>query len=96
MLQFRLSTLFLIFFVVAATMALPQCRRKLGQGAGGACGDPVEIVRIGRRGMAMLNDQSGKTNVKLRWFHPTPSCLLVVLLVVEGILFFSERWFPKV
>ena len=32
---------------------------------------------------------------KLRWFHATPGRLLVVLLAVEGILFLSERWFPK-
>jgi hypothetical protein len=32
---------------------------------------------------------------KLRWFHPTPSWLLVVLLAIEGLLMLSERWFPK-
>ena len=32
---------------------------------------------------------------KLRWFHPTPGRLLVVLLAVEGILLLSEPWFPK-
>jgi hypothetical protein len=33
---------------------------------------------------------------KLRWYHPRPSCLLVILLVVEGVLLLSERiqWFP--
>ena len=30
-----------------------------------------------------------------RWFCPTPSRLLVVLLIVEGILLLSEPWFPK-
>ena len=32
---------------------------------------------------------------KLRWFHPTPGKLLVVLLAVEGLLLLSERfkWF---
>ena len=32
---------------------------------------------------------------KLGWFHPTPGRLLVVLLAVEGVLLFSEAWFPK-
>jgi len=32
---------------------------------------------------------------KRRWFHATPGRLLVVLLVVEGSLLLSERWFPK-
>ena len=33
---------------------------------------------------------------KLRWFHPTPGRLLIVLLAVEGVLLLSERfqWFP--
>ena len=32
---------------------------------------------------------------KLRWFHPTPARLLVILLVIEAILLLSEQWFPK-
>jgi hypothetical protein len=32
----------------------------------------------------------------LRWFHPTPARLLVILLVAEGILLLSQPWFPKV
>jgi Leucine Rich repeat len=32
---------------------------------------------------------------KLRWFHPTPARLLIVLLVIEGILLLSKPWFPK-
>ena len=32
---------------------------------------------------------------KLRWFHPTPGKLLVVLLAVEGGLMLSKPWFPK-
>ena len=30
-----------------------------------------------------------------RWFHPTPGHLLLVLLAIEAILFFSERWILK-
>jgi hypothetical protein len=29
---------------------------------------------------------------KPRWFHPTPSWLILVLLVVEGLLWLSERF----
>ncbi len=36
-----------------------------------------------------------KVRPRLRWFHPTPSRLLVALLAVEGILLLSGRWFPK-
>ena len=32
---------------------------------------------------------------KRRWFLPTPGKLLLVLLAVEAILFFSKRWMPK-
>ena len=32
---------------------------------------------------------------KRRWFIPTPGKLLLVLLAVEAILSFSERWIPK-
>ena len=28
---------------------------------------------------------------KLRWYQPTPGRLLIVLLVVEGLLFLSDR-----
>lgn len=33
---------------------------------------------------------------KASWFHPTPGCVLLLLLAVEAILFLSERfrWFP--
>ena len=30
-----------------------------------------------------------------RWFHLTPDRLIVGLLAVEAVLFFSEHWFPK-
>jgi Leucine-rich repeat (LRR) protein len=43
----------------------------------------------------MPNEQSATPKVKLRWFHPAPWHLLVVLLIVEGILLLSVRWFPK-
>ena len=29
---------------------------------------------------------------KPRWFHPTPSWLIVALLTVEGLLFLSDRF----
>jgi hypothetical protein len=32
---------------------------------------------------------------KLRWFHPTPARLLILLLVIEAILLLSKPWFPK-
>jgi hypothetical protein len=32
---------------------------------------------------------------KLRWLHPTPGRLLVVLLAVEAGLLLSERWLPR-
>lgn len=32
---------------------------------------------------------------RLRWFHPTPARLLVVLLAIEGVLLLSKPWFPK-
>ena len=33
---------------------------------------------------------------KRRWFHPTPGHLLLVLLAIEGILFFADwQWIPK-
>lgn len=35
------------------------------------------------------------TDSRPRWFHPTPSHLLTVLLAVEGLLFLSKPWFPK-
>jgi hypothetical protein len=38
---------------------------------------------------------SRTTERNLRWFHPTPGRLLVVLLMMQGILLLSERWFPK-
>jgi hypothetical protein len=43
----------------------------------------------------MPNDQPATPKSKLRWFHPTPRRLLVILLVVEGFLLLSKRfnWF---
>jgi hypothetical protein len=43
----------------------------------------------------MPNDQTATPKSKLRWFNPTPSRLLVILLVVEAVLLLSERfkWF---
>lgn len=43
----------------------------------------------------MPSDQPATPKPRLRWFHLTPGCLLVVLLIVEGILLLSERWLPK-
>jgi hypothetical protein len=43
----------------------------------------------------MAADPSPTTADRLRWFHPTPARLLFVLLVLEGLLFLSERSFPK-
>jgi len=42
----------------------------------------------------MTTEQPATT--KLRWFHPTPGRMLVVLLAVEGVLLLSERlqWLP--
>jgi hypothetical protein len=40
-------------------------------------------------------EQNTNLKSKLRWFHVTPGCLLVVLLAIEGILLLSEKfhWF---
>ena len=35
------------------------------------------------------------TERRLRWFHPTPARLLIVLLMVEGSLLLSKPWLPK-
>jgi hypothetical protein len=43
----------------------------------------------------MPTDRSSTPKQKLRWYHPTPGWLLVVLLAVEGGLLLSKPWFPK-
>jgi hypothetical protein len=43
----------------------------------------------------MTNEQPATPKPKLRWFHPTPGRLLIVLLAGEGVLLLSERWHPK-
>lgn len=43
----------------------------------------------------MPNEQPATPKTKLRWFHPTPGRLLVVLLAAEGALLLSEHSFPK-
>jgi hypothetical protein len=59
----------------------------------------MEIVglagRIGGETGAKGMDAEQSGTPELRWFHPTPGQLLVVLLAVEGILYLSEQWFPK-
>jgi len=45
--------------------------------------------------MPIPTNQSATPNPTLRWFHPTPARLLVILLAVEAILFLSKPWFPK-
>ena len=41
----------------------------------------------------MTNEE--QATLKLRWFHPTPGRLLIVLLAVEAALLLSKPWFPK-
>ena len=43
----------------------------------------------------MKMEPSPTTDNNLRWLHPTPARLLVILLAVEAILLLSQHWMPK-
>jgi hypothetical protein len=45
--------------------------------------------------LTMHTEHNTKPKPKLRWYHPTPGRLLVLLLAVEAVLLLSKWWFPK-